>query len=329
MSCNVFVQQFHAPHVRYSAVVSEHGLQLQVEALYGGIGVRDTKLRVMTACPQIWHIELDWAVCRPGTWVSEMCSAVSAQTFLGQECMPFQVPFRQGSAELLLRDATQWHRNMQQLVRRFKVGSWCQVPAHNLNHVVMAHLNTVNPQCREQSAHAVAHNAVYTEAVVVQPAYALKVVRHTFAAHVLVPQHLVPEGVFYYHKAEVPPPICRVRVDDDIFVPGYDMYVSHAVKPASYGAHTQSVFVRQLPQCHIFVYIIRYYQLAAWPFATYKLTAAIQTFIQLAVLAPTVLFYVRWLAPFTLFLFIKSRFSPLQIYWHSSHNNVFSLLFYN
>ena len=59
MPCNVFVQQFHAPHVRYSTVVSEHGLQLQVEALYGGIGVRDTKLRVMTACPQIWHIELD------------------------------------------------------------------------------------------------------------------------------------------------------------------------------------------------------------------------------------------------------------------------------
>ena len=99
----------------------------------------------------------------------------------------------------------------------------------------------------------------------------------------------------------MPSPVGRVHVDHHIFMPGYDVYVPHAVKPAPYGAHTQRIFFRQLPQCQLVVYIIGYYQLSAWAVAANKLTAAIQAFIQLAILAQTILFDVRRLTPFTLF----------------------------
>ena len=153
------------------------------------------------------------------------------------------------------------------------------MPAHNLDHVVLAHLHTVCFQCREQPAHAVTDNSVYPETLGAQPADAIKIVRHALVTYEPVPQYFVAERILDNHQTEVPAPICRVHVDDNVPVLRYDMDMPHAVEHAPYRPYAKRVFLRQLPKSLLAVYVICYYRLLVGPVASNELPAAIQTFI--------------------------------------------------
>ena len=123
-----------------------------------------------------------------------------------------------------------------------------------------------------------------------------------------MPQYFVPECIFYYYKSEMAPPVGGVHIYDDILVTGYDMNVSHLLEPFPYSAYRQGVFFRELAECQFVVDIICYYPLAVYLFTSDELTAAVKTLIQLIVSSSAILLYMKRMAPFTLFLFIKNDF---------------------
>jgi len=69
------------------------------------------------------------------------------------------------------------------------------------------------------------------------------------------------------------------------------MDVAHIVEPVPYRPYAERVFLRELPKGLSAIYVVGYYCIFIRPVTSDKLTAAIQTFIQLPSTTLAILFY--------------------------------------
>ena len=79
----------------------------------------------------------------------------------------------------------------------------------------------------------------------------------------------------------MPAPVCGVNIDHDVLVARYDMDVAHLLEPFPYGPDAQGIFIRELAQRQLIVYVIRYYALSGDFGDAHKLTATVKAHVQL------------------------------------------------
>lgn len=110
----------------------------------------------------------------------------------------------------------------------------------------LAHLYRIPRKGLKQAAKTIADDSVDGEAVLLQPAHTLHVIRYRLMPDIFMPKDLTTHGISYDHKAEVPAPVGRVHLHSHILVLGNDMDMTHLTKSSLYRAYTFVVLGRQL-----------------------------------------------------------------------------------
>ena len=241
-----------------SAVDPYLGFDVSEYRLKSVICVRYDSVPVIVEGPESFHVPFEAEI---GT--SELRSHVRRRlhppvlhSFV-KDALIFDVPFLEGPHETLLVHPGHAADEGEERPRSLDVGIPGEIMPYRHHLVELAVLDWIGFQGVGKAAQAVYNHPVYPETMFPEPAYPFHIACYRLVPDILAPQDFVPVGILYHHQTEVPAPVGRIHLNDNLLVLGNFLNVPHPLQVSFYRPDRHAILVGKLSACLLAFNVVR------------------------------------------------------------------------